>query len=166
VHYTVLPCPKQHVALPGQQVLVIYMLAQLHYLNVLAEIGFLMANALCVSHVALEHNRRTWSAVRSEDDFLAFSAVLHRSLSVELPPASVTASAETLERYMHDLLQSSIVLAAPELYSFLDAPPDVAEEPVLVGEVIADDDWQQGRRVRSGDASRERDPDESSGQLC
>ena len=108
-------------------------------------------------------NRRTWSAVRSEEDFLAFSAVLHRSLSVELPPPSVTASAETLERYMHDLLQSSTVLAAPELYSFLDAPPDVAEEPVLVGEVIVDDDWQQGRRVRSGDASREKDPDESSG---
>eukprot|EP00611_Tribonema_gayanum_P024203 TRINITY_DN5288_c0_g1_i1.p1 TRINITY_DN5288_c0_g1~~TRINITY_DN5288_c0_g1_i1.p1 ORF type:complete len:224 (+),score=59.70 TRINITY_DN5288_c0_g1_i1:45-674(+) len=82
--------------------------------------------------------RRTWSVVRSDAQFAALSDAISAARAA---------------------------LASPDLYAFLAAPPDVVEEPVLIGEVVDEDSWTE-RRVRSADPDAGRDPGRQSASLA
>lgn len=91
------------------------------------------------SHV--DHKKgvhRTWIAHRSEKDFFILGTSLMGALGggSGLPgPPPVGSSPAVLEGYLRRLLDVPMVTSQPAMYDFLQAPPDVAQEPVLFGEV-------------------------------
>lgn len=99
------------------------------------------------SHV--DHKKgvhRTWIAHRSEKDFFILGTSLMGALGggSGLPgPPPVGSSPAVLEGYLRRLLDVPMVTSQPALYDFLQAPPDVAQEPVLFGEVCGL--WDTGR---------------------
>ncbi|KAG5190113.1 hypothetical protein JKP88DRAFT_267040 [Tribonema minus] len=118
--------------------------------------------------VLASSRRRTWSVVRSDAQFAALSDAILAALAAGTAPPPLrypgpAAGADALERYLAQLLRSGAALASPDLYAFLAAPPDVVEEPVLIGEVVDEDSWTD-RRVRSADPDAGRDPGRQSGK--
>lgn len=81
---------------------------------------------------------RTWVAHRSEKDFVALGTALMGALGsgsgVPGPPP-LGSSPAVLEGYLRRLIDVPMVTGQPALYDFLEAPSDVTQEPVLLGEV-------------------------------
>ncbi|CBJ27131.1 hypothetical protein Esi_0055_0104 [Ectocarpus siliculosus] len=97
--------------------------------------------------------RRTWTASRSEKDFFALGVTLMGKLAGSAADAKVPgpppegSSPAVFEVYLRRLIDVPVVTSLPALYEFLDAPPDLVQEPVLFGEVV-DDDFGGGRAKR------------------
>ncbi|CAN0000871.1 unnamed protein product [Ectocarpus sp. 12 AP-2014] len=97
--------------------------------------------------------RRTWTASRSEKDFFALGVTLMGKLAGSAADAKVPgpppegSSPVVFEVYLRRLIDVPVVTSLPALYEFLDAPPDLVQEPVLFGEVV-DDDFGGGRAKR------------------
>lgn len=80
---------------------------------------------------------RTWTTRRSEAEFTALGLRLIGILgasSVPAPPPS-SCSVALMEGYLRRVLTSPRVMGLPVVHDFLEIPPDMIREPVLLGEV-------------------------------
>ncbi|CAM9615751.1 unnamed protein product, partial [Laminaria digitata] len=82
--------------------------------------------------------RRTWTTLRSEQELFALGITLRSALrgagEITSPPPPGSAPA-VLQGYLRRLIDVPLATSIPALYEFLDAPPELTQEPVLLGEV-------------------------------
>eukprot|EP00904_Undaria_pinnatifida_P010957 jgi/Undpi1/6992/HiC_scaffold_21.g09466.m1 len=122
------------------------------------------ASTLTIKASHLDPNtgvRRTWSTLRSEQEFSAVGITLRGALrrgsgELVVPPPPGSAPA-VFQGYLRRMIDVPLATSVPALYEFLDAPPELTQEPVLHGEIISGDDFGRGRRrFRSADPSKPR----------
>mmetsp|Transcript_20802 Transcript_20802/g.30811 ORF Transcript_20802/g.30811 Transcript_20802/m.30811 type:complete len:293 (-) Transcript_20802:65-943(-) len=110
--------------------------------------------------------RRTWTVVRSENQFF----MLHKSLSDNFIRSSIPKlpnfpDSMLIEDFIYNLINNRYVMTNPEFFDFIGVPSDVVEEPVLVGEVIDGKSWD-GKRMKSATPSNEKELNLNSARIA
>lgn len=94
---------------------------------------------------------RVWRFRTSYEDLERLHGGLERERGpgfLPPPPPRSLAAPDIIESYLQKLLAIHQVVSSSYFFEFADIPPDLVSEPVLVPEVVGDDDYVNARRQR------------------